>query len=120
MDAQITESQLLARYRRGERVFSNLDIVADGSDALESAVLDGVEMRGCCLAVSLRGTSLRRSGMRCNLKTCDFTGADLTGADFRDAALCATTFKGAKMEGARFAGAFFHSYSLADGETPDW
>lgn len=120
MPDQITESQLLARYARGERLFSNLDVVADGSNALEGAVLDEVEMKGCFLAVSLRGASLRRATMRCNLKTCDFTGADLTGADFRDAALCATVFQGAKMEGARFAGAYFHSYSLADDETPDW
>ena len=124
MDAEVigptSESLFLARYQTGERKFSGLAIVSDGSRALENVSLDGIELVDCFLTVSLRGTSLRNAVVHSNVKTCDFTGADLRGADFRGAALCSTTFKGAKMEGAAFEGAFFHSYDLTAGELPNW
>jgi uncharacterized protein YjbI with pentapeptide repeats len=120
IDGEITESELLARYTAGDRRFSNLDIVADGSKSLEGAVLDDVELIDCFVATSFRGASLRRAVVHANVKTCDFTETDLTGADFRDSALCSTTFQGAKMDSADFTGAFNHGYDLSPGELPNW
>jgi uncharacterized protein YjbI with pentapeptide repeats len=120
IDAEITESELQARYAAGERRFSHLDITADGSKALAGAVLDEIELIDCFVATSFRGASLRRAIVHANVKTCDFTDADLTGADFRGSALCSTTFEGAKMKGADFTGAFNHGYDLSPGEAPDW
>jgi uncharacterized protein YjbI with pentapeptide repeats len=120
VEESITESELLSRYQAGVRRFSNLDVISDGSNALEGAVLDDIELTECFLVVSFRETSLRRASVYANVKTCDFTDADLTSASFRNSALCSTTFKGAKMEGADFAGSFYLGYDLSPGEIPDW
>lgn len=120
IEESITESELLSRYQAGIRRFSGLDVVGDGSNALEGAVLDGIELIDCCFVVSFRGASLRRATLYANVKTCDFTDADLTGSNFRNSALCSTTFQGAKMEGADFTGAFNHGHDLAPGEVPHW
>ncbi len=120
MAGTISESELLTRYKSGERRFSGVDVVSDGSNALERACLDGVELIDCFLSVSFRGASLKGATVHSNAKTCDFSHADLTDADFRDAALCATTFAGAQMDRARFEGSFFHGYDLSAGEVPSW
>ena len=120
MEDRISESDLFTRYQAGDRRFSGLEIVGDGSNVLEGARLDEIELIDCFLTVSLRRASLRQAIVHSNVKTCDFTDTDLTGADFRNAALCSTTFQGAKMDGADFTGAFFHSYDLAPGEVPHW
>jgi len=116
----ISESELLSRYKAGERRFSRIEVVSDGSNALERSCLDGIELVDCFLSVTFRGSSLRGATVHSNVKTCDFSQADLTDADFRDAALCSTTFAGATMERARFEGAFSHSYDLSAGEVPNW
>ena len=120
VDEDISESELLRRYNSGQRRFSHLDITGDGSDALEGACLDGIELTESFLTVSLRGASLRGAVIHANVKTCDFSNADLTGSDFRWSALCAATFVGANMHGADFTGASVHSYKLKKGELPDW
>jgi uncharacterized protein YjbI with pentapeptide repeats len=116
----ISESELLRRYKSGQRKFCNLDITSDGSNALLNANIDGIELIGCFISVSFRGASLKRAIVHSNVKTCDFSNADLSGSDFRTAALCATTFVGANMRDADFTGAFFHSFELKTGERPDW
>lgn len=120
IDEDISESELLARYTSGQRRFCDLEILGDGSDPLEGAHLDGIELIDCFLTASLRGASLKGAIIHANVKTCDFTNADLTGADFRGSALCSTTFVGAKMHDADFTDAFVHSYRLKKGELPDW
>ena len=120
IDEDISESELLRRYNSGQRRFCNLDITADGSDALEGACLDGIELTESFLTASLRGASLKGAVIHANVKTCDFSNADLTGSDFRWSALCSATFVGANMHGADFTGASVHSYKLKEGELPDW
>jgi uncharacterized protein YjbI with pentapeptide repeats len=120
VDEEIPESELLRRYSCGQRRFCNLEILSDGSEALEGACLDGIEVIDCFVTASFRGASLKRAVINANVKTCDFSDADLTGADFRTSALCAATFVGANMRDADFTGAYFHSYYLKKGELPDW
>jgi uncharacterized protein YjbI with pentapeptide repeats len=120
IEKTISESELLARYVRGERQFLGLDINGDGTNALQGNCLDGIELIGCFVQVSFCGASLRAAVIHSNVKTCDFSSTDLTGANFQNSALCATTFKNAKLDKADFTGAFFHSYILSRGERPNW
>jgi uncharacterized protein YjbI with pentapeptide repeats len=117
---EITQSELLLRYASGQRLFSNLDISDDGSDALVGASLDEIVLIDSFVQASFRDASLKKATVRANVKTCDFTNADLSGADFRGSALCSTTFLGAKMENADFTDAYYHGYDLEAGEKPDW
>jgi uncharacterized protein YjbI with pentapeptide repeats len=120
VDPNLSESELLFRYRSGQRRFANLDITSDGSNALVGAHLEGIELVGCFVSVSFREACLKDAVIHSNVKTCDFSNADLTRADFRTSALCATTFAGANMTDADFTNAFFHGHDLRDGERPDW
>src|SRR5262245_50250077 len=116
-----TFRELLERYQRGERDFSGAELDEDPDNDLSGVCLDGADLSRSYLVVSFRGASLRGVNFHeANVKTCDFRDANLRGADFTGAALCAASFKGARMEEAKFAGAFFHSYTLREGEQPDW
>ena len=112
IDGRMTERELLEKYLSGQRRFSGIDIVSDGSNAFVRSCLDEIELIDCFLCASFREVSLRGAIIHSNVKTCDFTGADLTGADFRDSALDGTTFKTAKLDGANFNGAHVQGYAL--------
>jgi uncharacterized protein YjbI with pentapeptide repeats len=114
-------SELLERYRRGERDFADAELDGGSDNDLSGVCLDGADFSRAFLVAKFQGASLR--GVRfcgANLKTCDFRNADLRGADFSGTALCATAFTSANIDGATFAGAFFHSRVLAANERPDW
>ena len=112
--------QLLRLYATGERDFSGSELDEDPHNNMDGVQLDGINLSDSCVMATFRGASLRGAHFRvANVKTCDFSGADLRDADFRGAGLCATDFRGANIEGAKFAGAYWHSYKLKEGETPD-
>ena len=116
-----TFAEILARYKRGERDFTDLELENDPDADLSGVCPDGADLSRSYIVASFHSASLR--GIRfvgANVKTCDFRCADLRDADFSGAALCATRFTGARMEGARFTGAYYHNRELRDGEQPDW
>lgn len=116
-----TFRELLDRYGRGERDFVGSELDEDPQNDLSGVCLDGADLSRAFIIASLRATSLRDVRfIGANVKTCDFRDADLRGADFTGAALCATEFTGAKLDGAKFAGSSIHSYTLKEGEKPDW
>jgi uncharacterized protein YjbI with pentapeptide repeats len=117
----ITARELVARYKSGERDFSQLDLTDTPDHPLVGADLSGIilsEAFACCDfgGAILVGASFRDG----NVKSSNFAEADLTNADFSGAALCGTTFKGAKLSGARFAGSYCYGYDMAEAELPSW
>jgi uncharacterized protein YjbI with pentapeptide repeats len=116
-----TFRELLDRYSRGERVFAGSELDEDPDNDLRGVCLDNADLSRSFIIADFRGASLRNTRFsHANVKTCDFRDADLRGADFTGAALCSTEFSGAKLDGARFAGACYHSYTLQEGDRPDW
>jgi uncharacterized protein YjbI with pentapeptide repeats len=121
MEPPRTFRELLDRYERGERDFAGSELDEDLNNDLSGVCLDGVDLSRSFIMASFRGASLQRARfIEANVKTCDFRDADLREADFSNATICAAEFSGAKLDGARFAGASTHSYTLKDGEIPDW
>ena len=111
--------ELLDRYQRGERDFSNAELDTDPDSDLSGVCLDNADFSHAFLVGNFRGTSLRGARFfQANVKTCDFREADLRDADFRGAGLCSALFDGAKLEGSKFAGAFIHSHEFKEGEMP--
>jgi len=111
--------ELLERYQRGERDFSNAELDTDPDSDLSGACLDNADFSHAFLVGNFRRASLRGARFfQANVKTCDFREADLRDADFRGAGLCSALFDGAKLEGSMFAGAYIHSHEFKEDETP--
>lgn len=112
--------ELLDRYRRGERDFTEADLDTDRNSDLRDLCLDGADFSHAFIIADFRRASLRGARFfQANVKTCDFRGADLRDADFRGAALCAALFDSAIVDGADFTGAHIYGYSFRPGEKPD-
>ncbi len=115
-----TSSEILRRYRDGERDFHGLDI-SDSADSasFRDAVLDGADFSHAFIVAYFTKASLRDCRFfEANVKTCVFDGADLRGCDFSGAAIDAATFRAARLEGANFSGASEQGYVMKPGELP--
>ena len=111
--------ELLERYQRGERDFSDAELDADPDSDLSGVCLENADFSHAFLVANFRGASLRGARFcQANVKTCDFREADLRDTDFRGAGLCSALFDGAKLEGSNFAGAYIHSHAFKEGERP--
>ena len=127
-------SEILERYRRGERDFRELDIDDEADEtavpsgrpgrhprSFEAAELSYADFSRSFIVADFRRAVLRGACFRhANVKTCSFADAVLCDADFSNAALCSTTFAGADLTGARFDGASAYSTVLGPGELPWW
>ena len=116
-----TVRELIDRYEKGCRDFTESEIQTTDTGSLDRIVLDGAILQASFLSASFVAASLRGCNFRqSNIKASDFTNADLRFADFCNCALCSTTFRGARLDGARFAGSYYHNHELAENELPDW
>lgn len=62
VDEEITQSALLLRYASGQRHFSSLNIIDDGSDALFGVNLDEIELVDSFFHASFRNASRKFDG----------------------------------------------------------
>lgn len=113
-------SEILRRYKSGERDFRGLEI-DDASDlaSFRAAKLDGADFSRSAIVADFTQSSLR--GCRfvgANIKTCAFDAADLSRCDFSGAAIDSATFGSALMEGASFAGATAYGNVLGETDRP--
>jgi serine/threonine-protein kinase len=116
-----TPSEILERYKRGERDFHELDISDGVTDktSFRGAVLDGADFSRCFIEADFSGARLRGCRfVRANVKTCMFDGADLQNADFSEAPIDGASFTDCKFEGASFEGAGAYGYTFKKGELP--
>ncbi len=117
-----TPSEILQRYKRGERDFHGLEI-SDGaggeSASFRGALLDGTDFSHCFIVADFSSARLRDCRfVEANVKTCRFDSADLLNADFFRAAIDAATFTNCNFEGANFENAGAYSYTFKKGELP--
>jgi uncharacterized protein YjbI with pentapeptide repeats len=128
-------SQILERYRSGERDFRELDIrdpppyaavgdrfvSIDEPGSFRDAVLEGADFHGAFICADFTRASLRGASFADgNVKTSCFDEADLTDSDFTGSAIDAAGFLGARFDGTRFEGATAQGHSMARGELPSW
>ena len=111
-----TPGDIMERYRRGERIFCQLEF-PDGASFrgqdLSGAVFDQCWIFSADFSEAvLRETSFRGS----NLKCCDFTGADLTSADLRESGIDGATFTNARLKDVLLNGASAYGYVFKDGD----
>ncbi len=115
-----TVSELLERYKNGERYFVESafdDKVCD----FRNLNLEVVNFSKSFILGDFRDANLRNSDFsNANVKTCDFRGADLTDATFENSAIDGATFKGAILQNTNFSNTSFYGCILNDGEIPDW
>jgi uncharacterized protein YjbI with pentapeptide repeats len=107
-------AEIVARYRRGERLFDDVE-VAEG-DSFAGAMLAGATFRNSWLSgVNFNGADLRDTVFEAvNLKCIDFRGADLRGGRFIDVVFCGSDLSGAKYEGSSVREAFYYGWELKD------
>ncbi|HEX8738413.1 MAG TPA: pentapeptide repeat-containing protein [Pyrinomonadaceae bacterium] len=115
-----TISELLERYKNGERYFVGCDF-DDRIYDFRNLNLVEINLSKSFIVGDFRGANLSKADLsNSNLKTCDFRQTNLADANFEKSALCATYFGEAVFENTNFEGAFYHSHELKKGETPDW
>ena len=117
-----TPSEILQRYKQGERNFHGLEISDDSgdeSDSFRGALLDSADFSRCFIVADFDSARLRDCRfVEANVKTCKFDGADLLNADFSRAAIDAATFTNCNFEGANFDEAGAYGYTFNKGELP--
>jgi len=115
-----TISELLERYKKGERHFVECEFDDKAYD-LRNLNLEGINLSKSFILADFRNANLKGINFyRANVKTCDFRDADLIGANFEDSAIDAALFKGAKLENSNFENAGAYGNSMKKGEIPDW
>lgn len=115
-----TISELLERYKNGERYFVECEFDDQIYDFC-NLNLEEINLSKSFIVGDFSGANLSKANLsNSNLKTCDFRGTNLTEANFENSALCATQFDEAIFENTNFQGAFYHSHELKKGEIPDW
>ena len=85
---RITVEELLSRYERGERDFTNV-VIYDWREGLMRGVdLSGINLEGSVISVDFSGAILSQANLRdtvwgdhCSWKEADFSGADMTGVN---------------------------------------
>ena len=117
MDTPISASDIIARYRSGERSFVDLELDDEPLD-LSSVTLAGADFSRCFIFASFRGADLSGAIFNdSNVKACDFTDANLAGASFRNAAIDGAVFTG-DLGGTTFDGASWYGHVFLPGENP--
>ncbi|MDQ3132409.1 MAG: pentapeptide repeat-containing protein [Acidobacteriota bacterium] len=114
-----TISELIERYKNGERYFVECDLYDEVHD-LRNLNLEGINLSKSFLLADFRQANLRCANFyQANVKTCDFRGADLANATFEDSAIDSALFEGAILENTNFENAGFYGCLLKKGEIPD-
>jgi len=82
---QLSPHEIIARYKKGERDFSNIDCTGD---------FIGIDLSG----INFKGSKLEYAGFEeSNLTEANFTDCNLQWSSFRHANLTKTNFKGADL-----------------------
>jgi len=118
MSTSETSHSILARYSKGERSFTSLDLDDKNYD-FTGATLIEADFSECFLTATFRGANLTRAVFKnANVKTCDFTDANLEGASFEGSAIDAAVFEGANLAAVSFTGASEQGHVYQAGELP--
>ncbi|HEY1137634.1 MAG TPA: pentapeptide repeat-containing protein [Xanthomonadaceae bacterium] len=118
MSQSPTSTEIIQRYKNGERLFADLELY-NGTYDFSACVLDDADFSRSSFYASFSGASLVRAKfINAYIKTSDFTNADLRDAVFECAAIDGCIFDGANLSGASFAGASEQGYVYQAGEFP--